>query len=129
MPLRHTPELSQDLPGNNIPEQVADARWRGQWAGLMPLAPAVPAPENKLLKGSPPETPSVVGLAGGDRHLRVDLSRMIVVPRTTGIVKGFRTPASHRPGGFTEAGVRKASREETAGGVRTDAGVDLWGIC
>ena len=29
----------------------------------------------------------------------------------------------------TEAGVRKASREETAGGVRTDAGVDLWGIC
>jgi hypothetical protein len=28
----------------------------------------------------------------------------------------------------TEAGVRKASREETAGGVRTDAGVDLWGI-
>src|SRR5215468_2544372 len=31
--------------------------------------------------------------------------------------------------GCTEAGVRKASREETAGGVRTDAGVDLWGIC
>jgi hypothetical protein len=27
-----------------------------------------------------------------------------------------------------EAGVRKASREETAGGVRTDAGVDLWRI-
>jgi len=32
-------------------------------------------------------------------------------------------------GGCTEAGVRKASREETAGGFRTDAGVDLWGIC
>src|SRR5262249_58909884 len=31
--------------------------------------------------------------------------------------------------GCTEAGVRKASREETAGGVRTDADVDLWGIC
>jgi hypothetical protein len=31
--------------------------------------------------------------------------------------------------GCTAAGVRKASREETAGGVRTDAGVDLWGIC
>src|SRR5438270_68869 len=30
--------------------------------------------------------------------------------------------------GCTEAGVRKASREETAGGVRTDAGVDLWGF-
>jgi hypothetical protein len=28
----------------------------------------------------------------------------------------------------TEAGVGKASREETAGGVRTDAGFDLWGI-
>jgi hypothetical protein len=31
--------------------------------------------------------------------------------------------------GCTEAGVRKASREETAEGARTDAGVDLWGIC
>jgi hypothetical protein len=30
--------------------------------------------------------------------------------------------------GCTEAGVRKASREETAGGGRTDAGVDLWGF-
>jgi hypothetical protein len=29
----------------------------------------------------------------------------------------------------TEAGVRKASKEETAGGVRTDAGVGLCGIC
>ena len=28
----------------------------------------------------------------------------------------------------SEAGVRKASKEETAGGVRTDAGVGLWGI-
>jgi hypothetical protein len=31
--------------------------------------------------------------------------------------------------GCTEAGVRKASREETAGRVRTDAAVGLWGIC
>ena len=30
--------------------------------------------------------------------------------------------------GCREAGVRKASREETAGGVRTDAGVGLWGF-
>src|SRR5215472_14309584 len=30
-------------------------------------------------------------------------------------VKGFRMPASHRQRGCTEAGVRKASREETAG--------------
>ena len=28
--------------------------------------------------------------------------------------------------GGTEAGVRKASREETAGGVRTGGGVRLW---
>jgi len=28
--------------------------------------------------------------------------------------------------GCTEAGVRKASREETAGGVRTSGGVRLW---
>jgi len=33
----------------------------------------------------------------------------------TAIVKGFRMPASHRQRGCTEAGVRKASREETAG--------------
>jgi hypothetical protein len=31
------------------------------------------------------------------------------------IVKGFRTPAGHGRAGCTEAGVRKASREETAG--------------
>jgi hypothetical protein len=30
--------------------------------------------------------------------------------------------------GRTEAGVRKASREETAAGVRTDATVGLWGF-
>jgi len=30
--------------------------------------------------------------------------------------------------GGTEAGVRKASREETAGGVRTGGGVRLWGF-
>src|SRR5436853_9751 len=29
----------------------------------------------------------------------------------------------------TEAGVRNASRGGNRGGVRTDAGVDLWGIC
>jgi hypothetical protein len=62
-----------------------------------------------------------------------DLSRTIVFPGTAGIVKGLSlrvfgrlpdTGVSKR----TEAGVRKASREETAGGVRTDAGVDLWRI-
>src|ERR1700748_1776442 len=36
-------------------------------------------------------------------------------PRTAGIVKGFRMPASHCARGCTEAGVRKASKEETAG--------------
>jgi hypothetical protein len=34
--------------------------------------------------------------------------------RTAGIVKGFRMPASHCVRGCTEAGVRKASKEETA---------------
>src|SRR5215471_478262 len=36
-------------------------------------------------------------------------------------VKGFRMPASHCARGCTEAGVRKASKEETAG-------VGLWGF-
>jgi hypothetical protein len=31
--------------------------------------------------------------------------------------------------GRTEAGVRKAWKEETAAGVHTDADVGLWGIC
>jgi hypothetical protein len=38
-----------------------------------------------------------------------------LVRRTTAIVKGFRRPAKRRREGCTEAGVRKASREETAG--------------
>jgi hypothetical protein len=33
----------------------------------------------------------------------------------TAYVKGFRMPASHCAKGCTEAGVRKASKEETAG--------------
>ena len=33
----------------------------------------------------------------------------------SGSVKGFRMPASHCARGCTEAGVRKASKEETAG--------------
>src|SRR6516164_2088074 len=35
--------------------------------------------------------------------------------RTTAVVKGFRMPASHGARGCMEAGVRKASKEETAG--------------
>jgi hypothetical protein len=38
-----------------------------------------------------------------------------LVRRTAGYVKGFRMPASHCARGCTEAGVRKASKEETAG--------------
>src|SRR6516225_8073033 len=48
---------------------------------------------------------------------------------STAVVTDFRMPARHRRVGCTEAGVRKASMEETAGGVRADAGVGLWGIC
>src|SRR6516165_5961684 len=47
--------------------------------------------------------------------LWVDLRRLAVVGRTTGVVKGFRMPASHCARGCMEAGVRKASKEETAG--------------
>ena len=36
-------------------------------------------------------------------------------PRTSGTVKGFRMSASHCARDCTEAGVRKASKEETAG--------------
>jgi hypothetical protein len=45
----------------------------------------------------------------------------------TAPVKGFRTPAGTGVEGCTEAGVRKASREETAGGVCAGGGVSLWG--
>ena len=44
------------------------------------------------------------------------------------IVKGFRMPASHCARGCTEAGVRKASKEETAGGVCAGGSVGLWGF-
>src|SRR5205814_3148550 len=43
-------------------------------------------------------------------------------------VKGFRMPASHCARGCTEAGVRKASKEETAGGVCAGGSVGLWGF-
>jgi hypothetical protein len=43
-----------------------------------------------------------------------------------GIVKGFRMPARHRRRGCTEAGVRKASSEETAGEFAT-AVVSIYG--
>ena len=47
---------------------------------------------------------------------------------TAGFVKGFRMPASHCARGCTEAGVRKASKEETAGGVCACGSVGLWGF-
>ena len=37
-------------------------------------------------------------------------------------------PASHCARGCTEAGVRKASKEETAGGVCAGGSVGLWGF-
>src|ERR1700740_2734230 len=54
---------------------------------------------------------------GQELLLRIDCGSSTAVQRTTGIVKGFRMPASHCARGCTEAGVRKASKEETAGGV------------
>ena len=47
----------------------------------------------------------------------------------SGIVKGFGTPARLRRRGSTEADVRKASREETAGefiGAKLTLGADTW---
>src|SRR5215472_9899649 len=46
----------------------------------------------------------------------------------SGIVKGFRMPASHCVKGCLEAGVRKASKEETAGEVCAGGSVGLWGF-
>ena len=46
----------------------------------------------------------------------------------TASVKGFRMPASHGARGCMEAGVRKASKEETAGGVCAGGSVGLWGF-
>jgi hypothetical protein len=43
-------------------------------------------------------------------------------------VKGFRTPAGTDAMKSSGAGVRKASREETAGGVCAGGGVSLWGF-
>src|SRR5438128_2748651 len=48
--------------------------------------------------------------------------------RSSAIVKGFRMPASHCARGCTEAGVGKASKEETAGGVCAGGSVGLWGF-
>ena len=45
--------------------------------------------------------------------------------RMAAYVKGFRMPASHCARGCTEAGVRKASKEETAGEY---APAVLWGF-
>jgi hypothetical protein len=49
-----------------------------------------------------------------------------VSARMAEIVKGFRMPARHRREGCTEAGVRKASREESAGEFAT-AVVSIYG--
>ena len=54
--------------------------------------------------------------------LWVDLSRMIVVPRTAGIVKGFRTPARHRREG-AHGGRRPKSLE---GGNRGGSSHRRW---
>ena len=60
--------------------------------------------------------------------LRVGLTNSTCLSRMAGIGKGFRMPASHCAKGCTEAGVRKASKEETAGGVCAGGSVGLWGF-
>ena len=53
----------------------------------------------------------------------------VMVARKTGIVEGFRTPASHWREGMHGGRRPKSLEGGNRGGVRTDAGVDLWGIC
>ena len=65
-------------------------------------------------------------LAPGER--RLGSNRSSPSPPTAAYVKGFRMPASHCARGCTEAGVRKASKEETARGVCAGGSVGLWGF-
>ena len=50
-----------------------------------------------------------------DRTTAAGTTSVLLADGRSGIVKGFRMPASHGARGCTEAGVRKASKEETAG--------------
>ena len=68
-----------------------------------------------------------ISIASADDRYR-PVPPVTLVRRTTAIVKGFRMPASHCARGCTEAGVRKASKEETAGGVCAGGSVGLWGF-
>ena len=63
-----------------------------------------------------------VGKSGGG--VKTGGARMRVA--RSGFVKGFRMPASHCARGCTEAGVRKASKEETAGEY-AQAAVSVYG--
>ena len=58
---------------------------------------------------------TVVAVNGSQWPQWVGLPRSGARTARSGIVKGFRMPASHCARGCTEAGVRKASKEETAG--------------
>ena len=60
--------------------------------------------------------------------LWVELCRSISVPRTAGIVKGFRMPAGRRRAGMHGGRRPKSLEGGNRGGVRTDAGVGLWGF-
>src|SRR6516164_8182625 len=62
------------------------------------------------------------------KRARITQARSSLAPARSAPVKGFRMPASHGARGCTEAGVRKASKEETAGGVCACGSVGLWGF-
>ena len=74
------------------------------------------------------ESQGVAGAAISSAGPNVPKSSNLPRPGRSGIVKGFRMPASHCARGCTEAGVRKASKEETAGGVCAGGSVGLWGF-
>ena len=67
-------------------------------------------------------------LAMAECTVRAELPRSGARAGRSGVVKGFRMPASHGARGCTEAGVRKASKEETAGGECAGGSVGLWGF-
>jgi hypothetical protein len=66
------------------------------------------------------------GILSGERVERRLAAILAADVRGSAIVKGFRMPARHRREGCTEAGVRKASREESAGEFAT-AVVSIYG--
>src|SRR5437764_12581625 len=105
------------------------------------MLPAPASPSSSPQEPDHGQAPTDVAIGDFDKHGRMIPYRpgrscpqwrapvaLSAVPQTSGIVKGFRMPASHCARYCTEAGVRKASKEETAGRVCAGGSVGLWGF-